>query len=1081
MTYKRLNNLTGWGVFAIATLVYLLTIEPAASWWDCGEYIATSYKLEVGHPPGAPLFQLIGRLFTMFASDVTYVSMMINVMSALCSSFTILFLFWSITMLGRRLVYKGKEELEITKIDGGALAVLFAGVIGALAYTFSDSFWFSAVEGEVYAMSSFFTALAFWSILKWNECKDDDYAIRWLIFIAFQIGLSIGVHLLNLLTVPAIVYIYYFKKYNVTTRGFIYAGLLSLAIVAFILNGIVPETVALFADVELFSVNTLGMPFNLGTIILAVVIVSALVVGILYTAGKIKSIKAFAILGGFIGLLVILNAGSFGGFVIRTLVVGVLGYLIFRIKNNKFLLSAGIMSMTFILIGYTSFLVLVIRANTNTPVNENAPKDAVSLLSYLNREQYGSWPLVYGPYFNAPVDRDAEWKDLTPYYVKDEERGMYVVTDSRKGAEPVYESEFCTLFPRMYSSSDNHVRQYQQWMGKDGGTRVRTKSGEVLVKPTFADNIGFMLGYQIRHMYFRYLMWNFSGRQNNIENGGGSVTNGNWITGWDWFDNTILGLPTMNDMPKSLDNPAHNKFYMLPFILGLIGLFYQIKKDQKNAFVVGLLFLMTGLAIVFYLNQKPVEPRERDYAYAGSFYAFAIWIGFGVIAIWNLLKDKVNSKASALIALLICTPVPYLMGTEGWDDHNRANRRAAENMGQNYLAGCDENAIIITQGDNDTFPLWNVQEVEGYRDDVRVMNFMLSASDWYCHQMAQKVYNSDAVKLTLKPKQYSKGINDVIFVEPNGKTITIQAAVNFIADDRNMKNIISYDKKHAYIPASKIRIPIDSAAVAASGLVPEHLKSKIVKYIDIPIDKISVLYKNSLLLMDVIATNKDWSRPLYFTSPDLDGSFNLMEYMHLEGYSYKFLPVKADHYIPGFGGINAEKSYDVMMDKYKYGNLDDPRVVIDRETMRNISITRQYIRFITDALVAEGKNDQTIKLLDSTMKWLPISKAPLDFRGVFFIDTYKKAGAEDKAIMLAELLLEQNIEQLQYYMNQNPKVAARLEKEKGEVYSAIYYIAELAVEYGWNDIGERAMVVLYGKNNKRDLYEENSISMDSVK
>ncbi|RLD79888.1 MAG: DUF2723 domain-containing protein, partial [Bacteroidetes bacterium] len=651
--YTKLNRLLGWLVFLIATLVYFLTLEPTASWWDCGEYIATAYKLQVGHPPGAPLFQLLGRFFSLFAfGDTANVAMMVNVMSALSSSLTILFLFWTITMLGRKLIPRDREMS-----DASMYAILGSGLVGSLAFTFSDSFWFSAGEGEVYAMSSFFTAITFWAILRWERVADEKHSQRWIILIAFLVGLSIGVHMLNLLAIPAIAFVYYFKKYKPTTKGALLTLVVSMIVLSVIMYVIIPGIVSLSTAFELFFVNSLGLPFNSGTMVYFVLLFALIVIGNILT-----------------------------------------------IRYKKVILNTIMLSFIFILIGYSSFFILIIRSNENTPINENCPDDAISLLSYLNREQYGTWPKLYGQYYTAPA---VDYKDASPQYIRDKKAGKYVITNKREGTIPVYDKRFTTIFPRMWSAQKpEHKRMYNQYAGNAKTIQV---NGESRKRPSFGDNLGFFFDYQLGHMYFRYFMWNFVGRQNDIEAQPGPK-NGNWLSGVGFIDNTRLA--SQDDLPESMRNPAHNKFYFLPLILGLIGLFFQLNTSKKDTLVVALLFFMTGIAIVLFLNQYPYQPRERDYAYTGSFYAFAIWIGLGVMGIYFWLKkymgdNKLIPAGITLVALLF---IPGIMAQQGWDDHNRSGKYAARDFGMNYLAGCDSNAVLITNGDNDTFPLWYVQE-----------------------------------------------------------------------------------------------------------------------------------------------------------------------------------------------------------------------------------------------------------------------------------------------------------------------------------------------------------------------------------
>jgi hypothetical protein len=624
--YAKLNTILGWVVFAVASIVYILTIEPTASFWDCGEYIATAYKLQVGHPPGAPLFQMIGRFFTLFAfGDTSNVARMINLMSAFSSSFTILFLFWSLTMLGKKLVLRSgdMDETKAWSVFGGA-------VVGSLAYTFSDSFWFSAVEGEVYAMSSFFTALVFWAILKWDEKANEAHNTRWLIFIAYLIGLSIGVHLLNLLAIPAIALIFYFRKYSTHSwKGIALTLVVSVALLGLIMNGIIPWIVSLAAYFELFFVNTIRLPFHSGTIVYFILLVGAITWGIHYSR-----------------------------------------------KKSKLILNTALWAITFILIGYSSFFLLIIRSNANTPIDENNPEDAISLLSYLKREQYGDWPVFHGHYFNAPV---VDRKDGSPTYRRDNEKRKYVVIDENKAIKPVYHPEFTTIFPRMWNNTESrYANDYKEWSDLKGErVTVRNEAGEEVTRnrPTFSENLRYFFRYQINHMYFRYFMWNFSGRQDDNQ-GLVDRKSGNWITGIRFLDHARLG-PVL-DVPDSLKTGAQNKFYMFPLLLGLIGLVYQMRKDRNNFFVVLLLFLMTGLAIVVYLNQHSPQPRERDYAYAASFYAFAIWIGLGVIGLIELLKKRLSHRTSVwMVSGITLLLVPGIMAAEGWDDHDRSNRYTA--------------------------------------------------------------------------------------------------------------------------------------------------------------------------------------------------------------------------------------------------------------------------------------------------------------------------------------------------------------------------------------------------------------------
>lgn len=744
MNYKKLNIILGWAVFVVAAIVYMMTAERTTSFWDCGEYIATAYKLQVGHPPGAPFFQLVGRFFTLFAfGDVTKVALMINYMSALASAFTILFLFWSITYLAKKMIVKNGEE---TLSDAKIFAILGSGLVGSLAYTFSDSFWFSAVEGEVYAMSSFFTAIVFWAMLRWEAVADQKHSMRWIILIAYLIGLSVGVHLLNLLAIPAIALIYYFRKYKVTWKGIVIAFLIGVAILAFILMGLIPLIPSLAGLFERIFVNGFGLPFNTGTFIYFFLIVGAIVWGLRYTHRK-----------------------------------------------GKVILNTIILSFTVLIIGYSSFFVLVIRSKANTPIDENNPENAISLLAYLNREQYGTWPIVSGYYYNAPMvgsengspvytkkylvfDGKTELaafydKADAQTYVKEKGgkiKGRYVITDDRIGTIPVYDEQFKTVFPRMWSQQRSHHKTaYQEWAHKNKGDRVpvggTAEKPEFSFVPTMGENLSFFFKYQVGHMYIRYFMWNFSGRQNDIQ-GHGNPLHGNWITGIKAVDKALVG--PQDNLPDNLaNNLATNKFYLLPLILGIIGLVFHSSSNYKDSIVVSILFLMTGLAIVLYLNQYPYQPRERDYSYAASFYAFAIWIGLGVIGVLQWVDKHFKNKLIPLgvsVALLVL--VPGIMAKEGWDDHDRSNKRLALEVAKNYLEACRKNGVVFTNGDNDTFPLWYAQEVEGVRTDVKVVNLSLFNTDWYVEQSARKTYDAPGIPLSFTKDQYIQGSRDFVFI-----------------------------------------------------------------------------------------------------------------------------------------------------------------------------------------------------------------------------------------------------------------------------------------------------------------------------
>ncbi|MBU1010285.1 MAG: DUF2723 domain-containing protein [Bacteroidetes bacterium] len=1005
MMFKKLNNLVGWAVFLIATIVYLMTLEPTASWWDCGEYISTAYKLQVGHPPGAPLFQMLGRFFSLFAmGDLSKVALMINVMSALSSSFTILFLFWTITLLSRKFVKVGDDE----GLTGNVVAVLGAGAVGALAYTFSDSFWFSAVEGEVYAMSSFFTAVTFWAILKWERVADEPHNFRWLLFIAYLIGLSIGVHMLNLLAIPAIVYVYYFKKYKPEPKGFILAGVVSLMILGFVMSLIIPMIVKLAGLFELFFVNTLGLPFNTGTVIYFGLLIGLIVYGLKYTH-----------------------------------------------QRAKVVLNTAILAFTFILIGYSSFFLLIIRANANTPINENDPKDAISMLSYLNREQYGDWPLLYGQYYTAPIE---SYEDGSPVYVRDDKKGKYVITDNRNGTKAVYDSRFSTIFPRMYSNQKpSHIRIYKQY-GGDQGIPIRTTkpdgTSEVIYRPTFGENLKFFFSYQVSHMYMRYFMWNFVGRQNDIESQG-EIENGNWISGINAIDSIRLG--DQSNLPESMKNPARATFFFLPLLLGIFGLVFHFMRDPKDTWVVFLMFILTGLAIVVYLNQTPYQPRERDYAYAGSFYAFAIWIGMGVLFLYDLLGNKMGKSAVTALAVCLVTLVlvPGVMAVQGWEGHDRSGKYAASDFAKSYLAQCAPEGIVFTNGDNDTFPLWYVQEVENFRTDLRVVNYMLASGDWYVHQVGKKVYDSERLPLTLKPEQYNKGINEYIPVlERVQGPVELKELINFVASDSDQTKVpLQSGERINYFPTTKVKLTIDKDAVIRSGTVPESMRDLIVSEITWEI-KQNGLFKNDLMLLDLIASN-NWQRPIYFTNPNsVSKVLNVDKYCHMEGMVYRFIPVLATDYVQNLGGVYTDGSWELLMNKAKWGNLEHPDVTIDRESYRNSSMAKQsYVR-LAQALVNEGKPDSATQVLDKGIAFFPNSKVTYDYYMLPWIEIYFKANKNEKGAEMSRQLMNRYLDDLRYYNSVGQSYSTYYEHNIQEAMAVLQRLAQMADEYKQTDLAK---------------------------
>jgi len=1018
--FKKVNNIIGWIIFAIASIVYLLTVEPTAGWWDVGEYVSTSYKLQVGHPPGAPLFQLMGRFFSLFAfGNTENVALMINIMSVFSSSFTILFLFWTITRLARKLVVLPDSKQSL-------FPIMASGIVGALAYTFSDSFWFSAVEGEVYAMSSLFTAAVFWAILKWEEVADSKYSYRWLILIAFLMGLSIGVHLLNLLAIPAITYVVYFKKFKKTDwKGFVLAGLISLFVLSFIMYFIIPITVKLAGSFELFFVNVIGLPFNSGSIIFFIAIISLIVWAIRFTQ-----------------------------------------------KRKKLIAHVAILSITFILIGYSSFLMLVIRANANPPINENDPKDAISMLAYLLREQYGTWPLLYGQYYNADV---TDWKDKSPTYIPDEKSGKYIITDSGKESEPMYNPELSGLFPRMWSNQkEEHIEMYENYKSSRGTpVKVTDREGKesIVYKPAFADNLSFFVSYQLGHMYFRYFMWNFAGRQNDVESQP-NIRDGNWISGIKFIDSFRLG--NQDKLPIRSQNVANNTFYFLPFLLGLIGLFFHINRNAKDFWIVLLLFVMTGIAIIVYLNFTPHQPRERDYAYAGSFYAYAIWIGLGLLPIINLLKNKLGLKmSSVLVGITTLLLVPGIMASEGWDDHNRAGKTTSRDFAYNYLSSCEPNSILFVNGDNDTFPLWFIQEVEGYRTDVRVVNYMLSSGSWYVHQLSRKIYNSERIPLSIPVEKYNKGINDYVPITDRLEgTHELKDVIEFIKSDHASSKIQTVSGSSLnYAPTRFVKIKLDKNRLIETGTVPADKIGEVPDSLSWRIGG-NALYKNDLMLLDLLASN-NWERPIYFANPSsVKKIVGLDEYMHLEGFVYRLRPYKAEGYIKNMGGIDPNKSYDLLVNVAKYGNLEKENISVDRESYRNSGIPknnllrvaeafldRADILALEDSVVNASKiadyTRKAIEALDTYVRYFPNHKIHFDMYMIPHAESYLRAGAKEKASFVIDALYNYYTSELEYINSQRPIFKEILTNDQQTALGVLQRLEQSTRAYGLKELNSK--------------------------
>ena len=1007
--YKLVNNVLGWLTFFVAAFVYCSTIEPTASFWDCPEFITTGYKLEVGHPPGAPFFMLTANLFSQFASDPSQVARMVNTMSALLSATTILFLFWSITHLACKLILKDWSELTLGKL----IAIEASGLVGALIYTFSDTFWFSAVEGEVYAYSSAFTAIVFWLILKWEDHADEPHSDRWLVLIAYMTGLSIGVHLLNLLCLPAIVLVYCYRRFpNIELKGSLMALVGSFILVAAVLYGVVPGIITVAGWFELLFVNTLGCPFNTGEIIYIVLLV-AIVIWAIYESYVDKSFKrqnvSFVLAVGMLGIpfrgmtwsaailgLVILAAIYFGLNYRKKIGKDLVPVLTSRFKNT------ALLCMLMLMIGYSSYAVIVIRSAANPPMDQNSPEDVFTLGSYLSRDQYGDSPLLYGQAYTSQVAYDVDGNMCVPKHKegaaiwqrkekasKDEKDSYFVVSHKDK---IIYAQNM--LFPRMHSSA--HAGAYENWMGGVEGTQVPyDRCGEpVMVKmPTQMENIRFFLSYQCNFMYWRYFMWNFAGRQNDIQ-GNGEPEHGNWITGISFIDDWMLG--DQSKMPAELKaNKGHNVFYCLPLLLGLIGLFWQAWRGQRGIrqfWVVFFLFFMTGLAIVLYLNQTPQQPRERDYAYAGSFYAYAIWCGLGVLAIYDMLKKKIkgNDVAVAGVVGVACLLVPIQMASQTWDDHDRSGRYTCRDFGQNYLMTLQDkgNPIIFTNGDNDTFPLWYNQETEGVRTDARVCNLSYLQTDWYIDQMKRPAYDSPSVPITWPRIDFCSGTNDYIEVKPGMKQQLLEfyrdypkeARAAFGDDPFELKNILKYwvrskDSDTHIIPTDTLYITIDKEAVRRSGMMmaSDTIPDRMV----ISLAGKRAIYKNDLMMLEMLA-QCNWERPLYVaTTVGSDNYMNLGDNFVQEGLAYRITPFNTK--APGAKNFDTEKTYNNVMNRFKWGGLDKPGLYIDETVMRMCYTHRHLFATLAMQLIAEGQNAKAEKVLRKSEKVLPEYNVPYTF------------------------------------------------------------------------------------------------------
>ena len=1090
-TYKLVNNITGWVVFAIAAFTYCSTIEPTASFWDCPEFITTAEKMEVGHPPGAPFFMLFGKFFTLFASDATQVAKMINIMSALLSAGCILFLFWSVTHLAKKLICGDKPAISLAQ----TIAVMACGVGGALIYTWSDTFWFSAVEGEVYAFSSFFTALVFWLILKWEDNADQPHSDKWLVLISYLVGLSIGVHLLNLLCIPAMVLVFYYKKSKEPTlKGSLLVLGLSVVIVAAVLYGMVPGIMKVSGWFELLFVNSMGMSFNTGLYVYIILLIAALVWGLWKThktAIDVQAKVAFLVCTALLGIPFYGHGTT--SVIIGLIVLAIIAYFLFVHKHvSARLLNTTLLCMTLITVGYSSYAVIVLRSTANPPMDQNSPEDVFTLAEYLGREQYGDRPLLYGPTYASQPDVDKEKmmykvNEGAPKYMRKEKKNVdekdeYIAMEGK--IEYVYPSDQCMFFPRIYSSKD--ARLYEGWLGDVDKKTVSypyNQEGAVHI-PTFGENLKFFVSYQVNFMYWRYFLWNFAGRQNDIQ-GNGELEHGNWITGFSFIDNAMLG--DQSKLPSDLrENKGHNVFYCMPLILGLLGFFWQAFKGKKGIqqfWVVFFLFFMTGLAIVLYLNQTPGQPRERDYAYAGSFYAFAIWCGLGVAAIYDWIKKYLSGKemVAAAIAAVPAVVVPAQMVSQTWDDHDRSGRYICRDFGLNYLETIPHDGVIFTNGDNDTFPLWYNEDTEGNRTDVRVCNLSYLQTDWYIDQMKRPAFEgenaSSPLPISWKRYEYVTGENEVVDVNPvvgmgdNGeelhmKDIINDAYTNSPEDARKiwgeepfelnnaiqkfvLKNVPEEYKDYvsklpSCLPSDSLYLNVDKEAVRKSGMKIEN--DSIPDRMIIDLKGKPTVYKNFMMMLEMIGQS-NFSRPLYMsTTVGPDNYGNLYQHFMQEGIAWRFTPFTFKQNQAQRTVVDTEKMYDNMMNKYRYGNLRQPGLYIDETTQRMCFTHRRWFSMLIRSLVDEGKNDKALKALEKCETEIPEYNVPHDpFSGSLDMATsYLRLGKIDKADHIIKALEKRSAEYIDWYMSLNDN---RFFTACNECYAEIVTIGNLISLY----------------------------------
>ncbi len=990
-SFRNINNLGGWLVFLLSAIVYLLTLEPTVSFWDCGEFIASSYKLQVGHPPGAPFFLLTERIISLLAPSPEKVAWWMNAFSALTSAATVMFLFWTIVIL----TLKISGEHVSGEISSKKWMALGAGFIGATTFAFTDTFWFSAVETEVYAFSSLFTALVFWAILKWEAVAHQPGSNRWIVLIAYLMGLSIGVHLLNLLAIPAIALVWYFKKYKPSIKGILTTLLISAGTIAFILWGVIQGTARFTIPIEVFFVNTLGLPYKSGILFFLIMIA-----------------------------------------------ISCAGFIVFAHLKSKPMLQLGVISVFLIYLGFGSYAMISIRSAANPPMDQNNPVDAVSLMKYLNREQYGETPLLFGYHYNAQATSLKKGKPS--YFAKE---GKYVKTEGE--SEYVFDKRFKTFFPRMYSNQGNHEKAYQSW-GKVKGRPVSI-NGKTEYIPTFPENLRFFLSYQVGHMYLRYFMWNFSGRQNDIQ-GHGDPYNGNWLTGIGFLDKARLGHS--GKQPASMTNPkTMNRYFMLPLLLGIAGMVYQYRKRNGEFWVTMLLFLMTGLAIVVFLNQTPFQPRERDYAYAGSFYAFAIWIGLGVSALSDLLQKKLRENQAGLLALALALIVPALVIAQNYDDHNRSGRYAARELGKNYLRSCEKNAVLFTYGDNDTFPLWYAQDVEGFRPDIRICNVTLLSAGWYIDQMRKKVYRSEPLPIKMAPEKYEHDKRNIVFVqEAIDRPVELSQLLNIaLSEDDRAKVQTQGGERYSIIPSRKVKITVDKQKVLASGTVTEEEANLIEDSIVFEL-KGNYIAKNELAILDILANNH-WERPIYFDLSVVQTmNLKLEKYLKHEGFAFRFVPVinRSNH----VGSIDSNLLYKRLMDEFEWGGIENPGNLIDDGLQRTVEIVQIKPSFIrlADQLFQEGDTLRSEKVLDRLVEILPYKSFNTSMNDAYVASLYYRLNRIEKGDRTIKQVSDECFEKIEFYLSMGSGYAPAFQSEISDQGNVLRMVSEIARKAGRTEL-----------------------------